>query len=177
MTSGWAHRFVLPVSAECGPVGSLSVKLDTGTSGTVLKLVVVIPFLMSVLPTRITRTPLPSSTRSRSGKAAPPCETRTAGPVIGVGSTGVTAVAVPTVDSGEQPSGLAANVASRHAFCSVVRREGSAFGSEVTLERKLACPEGWPTLTSRLAPLSLVNFAPVEAENAGLNWSAPQFSA
>ena len=59
MTSGWAHRLVLPVSAECGPVGSFSVKLDTGTSGTVLKLVVVIPFLMSVLPSRITRTPLP----------------------------------------------------------------------------------------------------------------------
>src|SRR5437899_7499029 len=74
--SFFAHRLPKAASAECGPVGSFSVKLDTGTSGIAAKVVVVIPFLMSVLPTRITRTPLPSSTRSRSGNAAPPCETR-----------------------------------------------------------------------------------------------------
>src|SRR5438309_552188 len=77
MISGCGHRFVFAVSAECGPVGRLSVKLETGASGV---------------------------------------EAKVAGPFMGVGSTGVTAVALPTVASGPQPSGFASNVAARHAF-------------------------------------------------------------
>src|SRR5438270_10529676 len=60
ITSGLAHTSPYAASAECGPIGRLSEKLDTGTSGRVAKLEIVIPRLMSVLPTRITRTPLPS---------------------------------------------------------------------------------------------------------------------
>src|ERR1700694_4332950 len=119
MYSGLAHRSPNAASAECGPVGSLTVMLDTGTSGDDANVVVVIPFLMSVLPTRITRTPLASSTRSRSGNAAPPCETRYAEPVMVLGSVGVLARAVPTSEPSGHFAGVAANTASRHAFCSV----------------------------------------------------------
>src|SRR2546426_5435259 len=174
MTSGCAHRFVLPVSAECGPVGSFSVKLDTGTSGTEAKLVVVIPRLMSVLPTRITRTPLPSSSRSRSGKAAPPWETRYAGPLSVPGRTGVVAVAVPTLAPAGQLKGFDAYVASGQACCSVVSREGSWTGSCVTTERMLAWRAGCVTLTCRLSPFARDGWALVEALNEGVNASAPQ---
>ena len=140
ITSGLAQRFVLAASAECGPVGRFTVKLETGTSGVAAKFVVVIPFLMSVLPTRITRTPLASSTRSRSGNAAAACETRIAGPVILPGSTGVFALAPPTSEPAGQLDGLAANVASGHAFCSVVSREGSALGSWTSTDLMFAWP-------------------------------------
>ena len=45
---------------------------EVGASGEDANVVVVIPFLMSVLPSRMMRTPLPSSTMSRSGNASPP---------------------------------------------------------------------------------------------------------
>src|SRR2546430_10586817 len=96
---------------------------------------------------------------------------------MGLGSTGVTAVAVPTLDAAGQLSGFAANVASRHAFCSVVSREGSALGSDVVTDRTLAWPAPWPMLTSRLAPLALEYLPLVDAANEGLNASAPQPSA
>ena len=112
MFSALVQRLPKAASAECGPIGRLMVMLDTGTSGVEAKLVVVIPFLMSVLPFRITRTPLASSTRSRSGNAAPPCETRYAGPVSFVGSVGVFARAPPTSDLPGQLKGFASNVAS-----------------------------------------------------------------
>src|SRR5579859_4612990 len=177
ITSGFVHRLPLAVRAECGPAGSVSVKLDTGASGVDVNVVFVIPFLMSVLPTRMMRTPLPSSTMSRSGNASPPWETKYAGPLIGVGSTGVIAVAVPTCDSGEQLNGFASNVFARHAFWSVVKREGSAFGSTVTLERMFASPAGWVTVTLRLVPFTFVTFALVDADNAGLKASFSQPSA
>src|ERR1700720_414217 len=125
MTSDCLHRLPFAVSAEFGPVGSLSSKLDTGTSGTVAKLEVVMPFVMFVLPTRITVTPSPLSTRSRSGNAAPPCETKIAGPVSLSGSTGVVTTASPTRELEGQASGAALNVACRQAWLSVLRREGS----------------------------------------------------
>ena len=56
------------------------------------KVVVVIPFEIFVLPTKITRTPLASITRSRSGNAAPPWETKIAGPCSLPGSVGVFAL-------------------------------------------------------------------------------------
>src|SRR5207302_181663 len=47
MTSGCAHRLALAASAECGPIGNASEKLDTGTSGSEANVVVVTPPLMS----------------------------------------------------------------------------------------------------------------------------------
>ena len=50
------------------------------------------------------------------------------------GSTGVTAVTVPTRESTGQPAGFASNMAAVHAFCSVVSLEGSCLGkSTLTL--------------------------------------------
>src|ERR1039457_5787304 len=90
------HRLPFPVTAECEPIGRFTVTLDTGASGNAAKVVVVIPFVILVLPTRITRTPLASITRSRSGNACPPWETRIAGPCSFPGSVGVFALAPPT---------------------------------------------------------------------------------
>src|SRR5512142_2549900 len=98
ITSGGEHSSPLLVTAECDPVGRLTVIALTGTSGVSRKSVVVIPRVIFVCPTRITRTPSPLRTRSRSGKAWPPCETSTAGPVIVPGSSGVTARTPPTND-------------------------------------------------------------------------------
>ena len=42
---------------------------------------------------------------------------------------GVIAFACPTTDAAGQPAGLVLNCAAVHAFCSVVRREGSCLGS------------------------------------------------
>ncbi len=97
ITSGCAHRSPNAPRALCEPVGRLTVTLDTGTSGVDAKFVVVMPFLMLVLPVRITRTWLGlSTTRSKSGNEAPACETRIAAPVSLPGSVGVTTVAPPT---------------------------------------------------------------------------------
>src|SRR5262245_23629694 len=93
------------------------------------------------------------------------------------GSVGVTAVTVPTFDSGGHEDGLAANVASRHAFCSVVRREGSCLGSVTSTDLMLAPLEGILIVVSRLAPLVFEVCALLAAENDGLNPSEPQFSA
>src|ERR1700683_615215 len=116
MTSVGTHRLPLAASAEFAPVGRLTVTLVTGTSGVVAKLVVGTPLVIFVLPTTITVMPSACNTRSRSGKASPPWDTKIAGPAILVGSTGVLARAVPTIDPAGQANGLAANVASGHAF-------------------------------------------------------------
>ena len=108
MVSVWSQKLPLDASAEFGPVGRSSTKLDTGTSGIEANVEVVTPCLIAVLPTRITRTPLPSSSRSRSGNAAPPWETRYAGPVSLPGRTGVVTVALPTFELPGQLYGLAA---------------------------------------------------------------------
>ena len=44
------------------------------------------------------------------------------------------ALACPMIDAGGHPAGLVLNCAAVHAFCSVVRREGSCLGrSTLTL--------------------------------------------
>ena len=48
-------------------------------------------------------------------------------------------VAEPIFDSAGQPAGLASNCAVVHAFCSVVSREGSAFGSSTLTFAMSAC--------------------------------------
>jgi hypothetical protein len=47
-----AHRLAFAARAECGPWGRLSSKLLKGASGVALKVFVVIPFLIWVLPMR-----------------------------------------------------------------------------------------------------------------------------
>ena len=176
MIRACAQRFPLAASAEFGPVGRSSTKLETGTSGIDVNDEVVMPPLMFVLPCRITRTPSPSSSRSRSGNAAPPCETRYAGPLRLPGRTGVVAVAVPTLEPTGQANGLAAYVASAHAFCIVVKREGSCRGSWVTTEWMFASWAPWLRLTLRLAPLSFDVLELDDTVNLGLNGSALQLA-
>ncbi len=84
--------------------------------------------------------PSPCSTNSTSGNAAPPWETRYAGPVSGLFSTGVWIVALPITEPSSHAAGLALNTASGHAFWSVVRREGSATGSCRSTFAMFACP-------------------------------------
>ncbi len=96
IVNGLMHRLPFAVTAECAPIGRLTVIDETGTSGGAANVVVVIPLLIFVLPTRITLTPLASITRSRSGNASPACETRIAGPCSLPGSVGVFARAPPT---------------------------------------------------------------------------------
>ncbi|HTR72280.1 MAG TPA: hypothetical protein VMG80_01685 [Solirubrobacteraceae bacterium] len=64
------------MSAECGPTGRSSVKLEIGASGIAANVELVTPFLIWVLPVKSIVMLSPSSTRSRSGKARPPWETR-----------------------------------------------------------------------------------------------------
>jgi hypothetical protein len=73
---GPGHREPFAPSTECGPIGRVRAKEEIGTSGSEANVVRVLPALMFVLPTSTTRTPPPSSCRSRSGNASPPWETR-----------------------------------------------------------------------------------------------------
>src|SRR4029077_17076884 len=91
---------------ERGPSGSFNSKLDTGASGTLLNVEVVIPFLMLVFPSKYSVIPSPCRTITRSGNATPPWDTRYAGPVSGLLSTGVCAVAIPTADAAGHAAGL-----------------------------------------------------------------------
>src|SRR4029077_14891087 len=120
---------------------------------------------------------------TRSGNAAPPCDTKYAGPDTGFARTGVMAVAVPTRDASGHPAGLVLNCASVHAFCNVVKRAGSCLGSVTRTFAMFASPPpvcGPPlevTFTVRLAPLALLVLAAVEAANPGLNGKLAQFAA
>jgi hypothetical protein len=115
----------------------------------------------------------PCMMMSRSGKAAPPWETRYAGPVSGTSSRGVIAVAVPTTEPAGQPAGLAAYWPSGQAFCSVTRREGSAIGSCVPTFLIAASPGFCAIFTSSDAPWKLPLPA-VAAVNDGWNGSPAQ---
>src|ERR1700733_4937393 len=131
------------------------------------------PFLMSVLPSRsiwITEPrSLACSTNSTSGNAAPPWDTRIAGPVRGTFRIGVFAVAVPMNAPAGQPAGLVLNCASVHACCNVVKRDGSAVGIVSSTLWMFASPGCWETFTVRLAPSALLAFPSVLVVNAGLN--------
>ena len=93
-----------------------------------------------------------------------------------LGSVGVFAVAVPTFDSFGQFDGFASKVASTHAFCSVVSRDGSCLGSVVTTEPMFACPEGCVMFTLRLAPFAREVLLLEVALKSGLKASDEQFS-
>ena len=83
---------------------------------------------MNVDPVRSTRTPSPCSTTIKLGNASPPWETKYTGPVSPTGSSGVFARTIPMIDAAGQFAGFASNVAAVHAFCNVVKRDGSCFG-------------------------------------------------
>ena len=148
--------------------------LETGTSGGDAKVVVVIPLLIFVLPTRITRTPLASITRSRSGNAAPPCETRIAGPCSLPGSVGVFARAPPT----NEPLRAFERVRGEHRFraCFLQRRQPRRqLLGQLHHDRFEVRLAGRPMLSvvSRLAPLAFEVFALVFDLNEGLNGERP----
>jgi hypothetical protein len=125
------HRFPFAASAEYLPSGRYNSNVLTGTSGTVLNVVLVIPaLLINVVPVKSTRTPSPCSTTISEGKASPPWETKYTGPVSSTGNSGVEVRAIPTTDAGGQVAGFVSNCAAGQAFCSVVSREGSCRGSE-----------------------------------------------
>src|SRR5262249_22938230 len=176
ITSELAHRLPKPASAECEPVGRFTVTLDTGTSGVVAKLVVVMPFLMFVLPTTIVRTPSASMTRSRSGNAAAAWETRIAGPVSLCGSSGVLARAPPTNEPLGQLNGVAANTASGQAFWRGVRGEGSCLGRGTSTDLRFGWAAAWLIVVSRLAPLAFEVLELVVALNDGLKASLSQLA-
>ncbi len=75
--------------------------------------------------------------------------------------------------------GSASNCLAVHAFCSVVNRDGSAFGSStLTLAMFGVVPcvrSGRATFAVRLAPLALLVFPLVETENFGANFRCAQF--
>src|ERR1035437_4830863 len=104
-------------------------------------------------------TPSPWSRKTRSGKAAFAWETRIAGPVSGAASSGVTAVAVPTTARVGQLAGLTANTVSRHASCSVSRREGSETGSCSWTLRMWDSPGCCSRRTEKLVRRRFVKFA------------------
>ena len=130
------------VSPEWGPSGSVSWNVPIGASGTVAKSLLVMPFLMFTLPTRSTVIPSPCRIATTSGNAAPPWDTRYAGPDTGVARIGVVAVAIPMFDPAGHDAGFAANVASVHACWIVVSRAGSCLGSTTATLWMFASPLG-----------------------------------
>src|SRR5580704_3216881 len=112
----------------------------------------------------------------RLGNASPPWLTKYAGPSSGTGSTGVVAVACPTIDAAGHAAGFASKTAAVHAFCSVVSRDGSALGSSTLTFAMFASygPAGYPSLTCRLAPPALLAFPDVDASSFGLNADTAQ---
>src|SRR6476646_999499 len=91
-------------------------------------------------------------------------------------NVGVFARTPPTNDPDGQVFGFAAKVASGHAFCSVVRRDGSCVGRLTSTDLTFASPVGMLSVVSSAAPLSLEVCALLAAENAGLNASDEQNS-
>src|SRR4051794_2536548 len=177
ITSFLAQMLPNAASALCEPMGSSTRTLDAGTSGVEANVVVVMLFLMFVLPTRITRRWFGSSTtRSRSGNAAPACETRIAGPRSGCGSVGVFTTAPPTKAPLGQRSGLVLNTASVQAFCSVVSLEGSERGSWTLTDLMFAWPSPWVTSVISVAPFEREVLWLELALNFGANFSALQFA-
>src|ERR1700735_894369 len=106
-----------------------------------------------------------------SGNFAPPRLTKYAGPVSGTGSIGVIAVACPITDAGGHVAGFVSNSFSVHAFCSVVKRDGSCFGRSTLTRLMFDCGPivpGIVSFTARLAPSALLVLPDVATLNTGL---------
>ena len=105
--------------------------------------------------------------------------TKIAGPVNGTGSSGVWTVACPMNDAEGHPAGFASNCLSVHAFCRVVRREGSCNGNSTltfAMFAWLPCGSfGSVTFVTRSAPSALLVLPLVETENLGVNFRLAQF--
>ncbi len=102
----------------------------TGTSGTVLNVLIVIPaLLMNVAAGQVDphTVALQHDDQARERFAAVGDEVHRARQSP-TGSSGVFALTIPTIDAAGQPAGFASNCAAVHAFCSVVSREGSCLG-------------------------------------------------
>src|SRR6202167_1926833 len=133
------HRSPFAASAEYLPSGRYSSNVLTGTSGTVLNVLEVIPaLLMNVVPVRSTLTPSPCNTTIRDGNASPPWETKYTGPSNPIGNSGVVAFAIPTIDAAGHPAALASNCAAVHAFCNVVNRDGNCLGRSTLTDAMFA---------------------------------------
>ena len=90
------------------------------------------------------------------------------------------ALACPMIDAGGHPAGLVSNCAAVHAFCSVVRREGSCSGSSTLTLLMFAWVPSAPGTVSfavRLAPSARLVLAVVETVKAGLNARLEQSAA
>src|ERR1022692_4605374 len=94
---------------------------------------------------------------------------------------GVITFACQTRESVGHAAGLAWNVAAGHAFCSVVRREGSCLGRSTLTDLKLACVpselEGNVSFTDRLAPCTREVLPDVDTLIVGVNFKLEQFAA
>ena len=117
-----------------------------GASGTVLKRASVIPFLMSVLPSRIDRDVFALEDDLDVGERRAAVETRYTGPSRGLERRGVCAVAVPMSDPSGQPAGLASN--TRQA-CFLDRREPG--GQTLGNVRSTFAVFAWPGCGGELA--------------------------
>ena len=83
-------------------------------------------------------------------------------------------------DAAGQPAGLVLNCAAVHAFCSVVRREGSCLGRSTLTSLMFAWvprAAGTVSFAVRLAPLALLVLPLVETANLGLNFRLEQSAA
>ena len=90
------------------------------------------------------------------------------------------ALACPMIDAAGQPAGFASNCAAVHAFCSVVRREGSCLGSSTLTLLMFAWVPSAPATVSlavRLAPSARLVLALVETVRSGLNARLEQSAA
>src|ERR1022692_5234874 len=94
---------------------------------------------------------------------------------------GVITFACPTRESVGHAAGSAWNAAAGHAFCSVVRREGSCLGRSTLTDLKLACVPrelaGNVSFTDRLAPCTREVLPAVETLNVGVNFRLDKLAA
>ena len=88
--------------------------------------------------------------------------------------------ACPMTDSGGQLAGFVSNALAVHAFCSVVKREGSCLGSSTLTDLTLASvpiePGGVGQLHGQAVPSALLVGAAVETMNTGLNGRTAKFA-
>ena len=125
-----AQRFPFAASAEYGPSGRYSSNVLTGTSGTVLNVLLVIPaLLMNVLPGQVDphTVALQDDDQRRERFPAVGDEVHRALPARPA-AAGCWPSTIPTIDAAGHPAGFASNVAAVHAFCSVVSRDGQLLG-------------------------------------------------
>ena len=117
-------------------LGEIELEVLTGTSGTVLNVLDVIPgLLMNVLPVKSTRTPSPWRTTIKLGNASPPCETKYTGPDNPTGNNGVLALHDPHDRRRGTIRGVRFERCGGARFLQRRQPRGSCFGSSTLTER------------------------------------------